>query len=272
MQYEICKCCGKPKRPKQQSKRFPANLLLSHSVWCVSRGVKRVRGDGHKGTPYTPQPNPDTYGFTSPHPGIRHQDADGMEEVEDWECVEDCPVRLLDEQSGIRKSGGGIKSKAGHSIGFLRGEEAYHFRHDGKPYEISEGGASRYFTQFYYAAKASRSERNAGCEDLPEGQGFDKNTSRQIAHINHQTGETTYSEYQPSAMKNTHPTVKNLSLCRWLIRLTTPPGGTVLDCFLGSGSTAVAAIHEGMHFIGIEQDESYCTIARSRIAHAYREI
>jgi site-specific DNA-methyltransferase (adenine-specific) len=55
---------------------------------------------------------------------------------------------------------------------------------------------------------------------------------------------------------------------RWLVRLVTPPGGVVLDPFLGSGTTGIAALHEGMAFIGCEQDADYLAIAQARIAHA----
>lgn len=84
--------------------------------------------------------------------------------------------------------------------------------------------------RFYYCAKVSVSERNAGCE---EGQ-------------------------------SSHPTVKPIDLMRWLCRLITPPNGTVLDCFLGSGSTGIAAQLEGFSFIGIEREEPYMRIAEAR--------
>jgi hypothetical protein len=93
----------------------------------------------------------------------------------------------------------------------------------------SDGGL-----RFGYHAKASRRERNAG---LPDG------------------------------MTNVHPTVKSVSLMRWLVRLVTPPGGLVLDPFCGSGSTGCAAVLEGFQFVGIEQSEEYATIARARIAY-----
>ena len=67
---------------------------------------------------------------------------------------------------------------------------------------------------------------------------------------------------------NTHPTVKSTSLMRWLCRLVTPPGGTVLDIFLGSGSTGVAAMLEGFRFIGCELSAEYYAIANKRITHA----
>ena len=81
--------------------------------------------------------------------------------------------------------------------------------------------------RFFYCAKASRAERGEG---------------------------------------NVHPTVKPLALMRYLVRLVTRKGGIVLDPFMGSGTTGVAAIQEGMNFIGIEREAEYCEIARARIA------
>jgi len=68
--------------------------------------------------------------------------------------------------------------------------------------------------------------------------------------------------------RNPHPTIKPTALMRYLSRLITPPGGTILDPFMGSGSTGKAAALEGFSFIGIELSEEYCEIARRRIAHA----
>ena len=68
--------------------------------------------------------------------------------------------------------------------------------------------------------------------------------------------------------KCTHPTVKPVELMRWLIRLVTPPGGKVLDPFVGSGSTGVAAVLEGFDFVGIEKDAEYVELAKKRIEHA----
>lgn len=120
------------------------------------------------------------------------------------------------------------------------------------------GGASR----FFYCAKASRSERNAGLDGLPEAEVAQRygltaggSTPQQTPHL-----------HQPQA--NHHPTVKPVALMRWLVRLVTPPGGTILDPFTGSGSTGIACILEGFRFIGCETDAEYADIARRRIAHA----
>ncbi len=59
---------------------------------------------------------------------------------------------------------------------------------------------------------------------------------------------------------------------RWLVRLVTPPGGTVLDPFAGSGTTGVACVHEGFDFIGLEREAEYVAIAKARIAHAEKTV
>lgn len=118
------------------------------------------------------------------------------------------------------------------------------------------GGASR----FFYVAKASRSERNAGLGGLPEKM------------LRWSAGDQNPGSFQSEGTNkhaaNHHPCVKPVALMRWLVRLVTPPGGTILDPFTGSGSTGIAAALEGFAFTGIERDPEYVEIARRRIAHA----
>jgi DNA modification methylase len=71
-----------------------------------------------------------------------------------------------------------------------------------------------------------------------------------------------------TANANHHPTVKPVALMRHLVRLVTPPGGTVLDPFAGSGTTLVAAVLEGMNAIGCEMTDEYLPIIRGRVAWA----
>lgn len=112
------------------------------------------------------------------------------------------------------------------------------------------GSASR----FFYCAKASRQDRHEGMED----------PGPQFKH------GTTLRQVENAATKgNNHPTVKPTELMRWLVRLITPPGGVVLDPFMGSGSTGKAALIEGFGFIGIEIDAGYYEIAERRVAAAY---
>ena len=111
------------------------------------------------------------------------------------------------------------------------------------------GSAAR----FFYCAKVSPSERNAGLSDLP-----DKEWKADGAAIPQRADRP----FKPS--KNNHPTVKPIALMRYLCRLITPPGGTVLDPWMGSGSTGIACKEEGFQFIGMEQDEGYHAIACAR--------
>ncbi len=66
-----------------------------------------------------------------------------------------------------------------------------------------------------------------------------------------------------------HPTVKQVDLIRWLVRLVTPPGGTVLDPFAGSGTTAMACMAEGFDCILMEREAEYVEDIRRRIAHVH---
>jgi site-specific DNA-methyltransferase (adenine-specific) len=75
-----------------------------------------------------------------------------------------------------------------------------------------------------------------------------------------------------SPRQNFHPTVKPTDLMRYLVKLVTPPGGTVLDPFTGSGSTGKAAILEGFDFIGIELTEDYWPIIEGRLKHAEAKV
>lgn len=118
-------------------------------------------------------------------------------------------------------------------------------------------------SRFFYCAKASKSEKNTGLDDLPKKQKIFNGQSTE-ASTDMKGVEKKFST-QPSA--NHHPTVKAQALMQYLIRLITPKGGIVLDPFMGSGSTGVAAIHEGCNFIGIEREEEYFSIAKARIEH-----
>ena len=131
--------------------------------------------------------------------------------------------------------------------------------HGDKPIgHIGRLGDSGSAARFFYCAKASRAEREAGCEGMAE---------RFLATMGDGIGAREHNESQPTAWaKNHHPTVKPLALMRYLVRLVTPPGGTVLDPFMGSGTTGMAAKQEGFEFIGIEKEKEYVEIAERRMA------
>lgn len=111
-----------------------------------------------------------------------------------------------------------------------KGDVVYGFRERVPAVHHADSGSA---ARFFYCAKASRADRDAGME-----------------------------------AKNTHPTVKPTTLMQWLCRLVTPPGGVILDPFLGSGSTGKAAVLEGFQFVGCEREDEYMPIATARIAWA----
>lgn len=196
--------------PTYNSKgRWPANVVLSHTIFCEQIGERDdVFGGGAKATS----------GFVA---GYQH---DGFKAnqitVPVWNCVEGCPVAELDRQSGNIKGGTWNQT-----------DGARMFDNDGKPtnyktqmQDKSVGGASR----FFYVAKASKRER-------------------------------------PKVDGVAHPTVKPLSLMRWLVRLVTPPNGTVLEPFAGSGTTVEAALLEGFSVLAFEKTADYLPLIRERI-------
>ncbi len=121
------------------------------------------------------------------------------------------------------------------------------------------GSAAR----FFYCAKASRADRDEGLDQF-EPQAFVAFQTQNGAS----GAASSLSEGRETEYRNTHPTVKPTALMRWLVRLITPKGGTVLDPFTGSGSTGKAAVLEGLGFIGCELTAEYLPIARARIAAA----
>jgi len=126
----------------------------------------------------------------------------------------------------------------------------------------SSGSAAR----FFYCAKASKRDRNEGLD------GFEAKEKRYMATANG-TGETSIGmdRFTTQPVANHHPTVKPTTLMQYLVRLVTPPNGTVLDPFMGSGSTGKACAYEGFDFIGIDQSAEYVAIAQARIDFAKQD-
>ena len=119
-----------------------------------------------------------------------------------------------------------------------------------------QSGARSGPSTFFYVAKPGPRERNLGLPNAP-------GTARR------QRNERLLFWSLPQPGANNHPTVKSVTLMRYLCRLVTPPGGLVVDPFMGSGSTGVAAIREGFSFLGIERDAGYLRdIAMHRLRHA----
>lgn len=166
-------------------------------------------------------------------------------------CVEGCPVRELDEQSGKLRSGNNCtRTKTGSFLdhGGLGSAGNLQITYG------DFGGASR----FFYQAKPSKAERNLGLE------GFDSQRSDYRPNDDKRKNTIRERLHNSRPKANHHPTVKSLSLMRYLVRLVTPKGGTVLDHFCGSGTTGMACMIEGFDFIGIDSSPEYIEIAKAR--------
>jgi site-specific DNA-methyltransferase (adenine-specific) len=169
----------------------------------------------------------------------------GAETVENWKCVEGCPVRELDEQSGDRPStltGRADPSKAQPHPGkemnpnstFL-GERTHH-----SDVYADSGGASRFFPSF------------PGQEPVEVPFKYVAKPSKRETHLD-------------GLVHNDHPTKKPVELMKWLVRLACPKGGIVLDPYCGSGSTLHAACEEEMLYVGIDEDPHAVEIATARM-------
>ena len=171
---------------------------------------------------------------------------DGSEEV----------VRLFPEtQSGGYQKGSRMVTRGskGKDIGRIYG--AYGgTNHDSFSVDDGNGSAAR----FFYCAKADKEERNVGLE------GFPLKDRPGIYDDDNYEWKQAQGHVRARPSHNNHPTVKPVSLMRYLCRLITPPNGIVLDPFMGSGSTGIACKLENFGFIGIEIDEDYCKIASRR--------
>ena len=118
-----------------------------------------------------------------------------------------------------------------------------------------------------YCSKASKADRNEGCESAKDTV-LARSCQAAADAKRGKLVECAGGAFNKARIvKNNHPTVKPTALMRYLCRLVTPPGGIVLDPFMGSGSTGKAAVLEGFRFIGIDIDKDYCKIAVLRIRH-----
>lgn len=201
--------------PGKGEGRIPANVVMSHHEECYREGVKRVaeatQGPVAKGRAGGRGIYGDYGEDRIPHAGFG--DKDGLEEVEEWHCVDQCVIHDLNENPEVRQPG--------HKTPHL--------------------------SRFYYCTKAARRERYFRCRTC-DGV-YPKR--RLGIHEGHDI-------YQ-------HPAQHPLDLIRWLMTLVVPPGGHVLDPYMGTGTTGVAALELGYEYTGIDRDPDSVAIARYRI-------
>ena len=124
------------------------------------------------------------------------------------------------------------------------------------PSNVMHGGLDEEWARFFYCPKTAKSERNQGLVEFDD---------KQYSHDGRKKSIENPYQRNKSISKNSHPTVKPVELMKYLCRLVTPKGGTVLDPFMGSGSTGMAAKDEGFDFIGIEREKEYFEISEQRI-------
>ena len=271
--------------------RWPPNLILCHHPDCKQVGTAEAPApvinrfdDGMK-----------PFGDGAGHPYT--QSGGGTEQVAVYECVEGCPVRMLDEQSGDLKNGGPVYR--GHGLGGFSGNIG------GLPTNFAgdAGGASRFFPSFegqappaapfFYTGKATGEEKNKGVEkllpalrlrdDLDEDEikdllakfeaaGEVVDLDKDLVYLKDNVPKEAHEYFEPcDTGGNVHPTVKPVSLMEWLAKLSCPKGGIVLDPYCGSGTTCVAAANCGMHYIGIDRDAASHETATKRATLAREE-
>lgn len=204
---------------------------------CSQSGSKESENGSMSGKNYAREPKADAAGRW-PANVLMDEDAAAM----------------LDEQSGISTSPTTTTRGAGHGAAYNMPAQGVIACHG------DTGGASR----FFYVAKASKAEREAGLDHLPIRTGGDL-TDRKDGSAGSNSPRA--GAGRGGARRNHHPTVKPIELMRYLIRMITPPGGMVLDPFAGSGSTLCAAVLEGVSSVGIELTPEYLPIIEGRIAH-----
>lgn len=241
--------------------RYPPNVFLTHLHDCRLAGHKEV-ATGTAVRRHVGKSSKERVSFGAS--GSRNHEMrddvsfgrDGRETVEDWECAPGCPVAEVDRQSGDRTSYPGRPRGAAGGAGW--GMTA-----TGAEYSDS-GGASRFFPTFQdepgfqYVRRPSTAERDVGCDGF-----YWERVKDAWRRVDHEAWEGLPERSR--AVGNIHPTVKPVELMRWLVRLVTPENGTVLDPFMGSGSTALACARDGFSFVGVEREPDYYAIARARI-------
>jgi site-specific DNA-methyltransferase (adenine-specific) len=263
--------------------RWPANVALTHSSECLLVGTTKVDA---------PVINRFSDGMKPFGNGVGHpyeSSGGGEEEISVYECAEGCPVKALDEQSGVTTNT--------RHMSYKRSGEGFIGSIPDQPekrwWAQETGTASRFFTQFvpdapfFYTGKATKKEKNAGIlkefvdgfvtlkDDLNDEQcllleekwpaeNVDPKSDVPEMAIPEELREL-FEPVKPDG--NSHPTVKPVALMQWLVRMVTPKDGIVLDPYCGSGTTCAAAVHENVKFIGMDKDPMFHKLAEKRIGY-----
>lgn len=241
---------------QQNLGRWPANVTLTHHADCVCVGT-RTKPRKIMGNSDGPSVNAFANGGLT---ASRAEVAEVADVAEVWDCVDGCPVKLLDEQSGERPgmSSGGVH-RASYAGGMFGAIDCAHVARG------DSGGAAR----FFFTSKAARADRDHGLSHRRLLSGAERTGRAEgSAGITGRAGAT-------GAARNAHPNVKPLDLVEWLAKLLLPPRRidgaprVLLVPYCGSGSEMIGALRAGWdRVIGIERDSSFAELARERLSHA----
>lgn len=235
-----------------------ADNVITYGVGGLNIDACRIGTDDNLGRPQGTMPQPMSWGESSP--GGNYTSTGNPLGRWPANVTHDGSAEVVDLFPDLTSGSGTIK-RAG---GFARDLEG---RSD-RPAVIPDGigyGDSGSAARFFYCAKADPRDRDEGCEVL------DQKTAGEITdRVDGSAGLNSprAGAGRTRGGRNHHPTVKPTDLMRYLCRLIVPPGGVVIDLFMGSGSTGKAAVMEGFDFIGIEREAEYVEIARARIDRA----
>jgi len=195
---------------QNENGRWPSNVILSHHHECEFLGYKKVKNKSGSLSGFEPSvPAKNVYSkFNNRGSFVKYGDNEGFEKIEDWRCVDQCPVKLMHNKS-----------------------------------------------RFFYCTKAQKKDRDDGL----------------VSKCQFKHGMLLRDLRSDDFVGNIHPTVKPTDLMRYLCRLITPKEGTIMDPFMGSGSTGRGAILEGFDFVGIENQERFFEISKIRIDAVMRK-
>ena len=279
----------------------PATVLLSHAETCLCVGVRKVKSGDGSTRPRSNAGSNSRGAFTTPSMQHNFGDETGLESVPAYHCAVGCdcgrswtaeaggkapmcecgepgwwacPVAEMDAQSGQSTSPPRGNTCTTDRLGYGGGRRVTLSNGHG-----DEGGASRFFTRFGYYGKAPSGEKHAGCEGFywrrndKAAFGFDRIEKAEWeklsgdAVVGTSSGQDNREGRQQKgerAWGNVHPTVKRLSLMRWLHRLT--GAQRIGDMCAGSGSGMIAALMDGIDWVGAETCPHAVAIAEARYA------
>ena len=284
--WPVCGGCGLPRVPSGLGTalkpalepitvaRKPLIGTVAANVLAHGTGALNIDGcriEGRERTDYGLKNSARSHGATHGKPSAS---ADFDSTKGRWPAnmiLQDCDEVVGVFPQASHKTGGPARTSIGGNGAYSGGEARVPIGYD------DTGSAARFFQQakhdaedvataqrLFYCAKASKRDRDEGLE------GFEAAKTTFAAGTGLRNNGDGTTRNQAPSNKNIHPTVKPTDLMRYLCRLVTPPGGVVLDPFMGSGSTGKAAMLEGFRFIGIELSPEYAEIARARIEQAHK--